>query len=156
MVTLSPMTQPEFDAFLEDSIRDYAEQRTLAGYWSEAEAASRSRREHKALLPKGLKSLYHHFYTVHESETNQAVGVLWLKTDLDTSRASGHIFDLRIHEPYRRKGFARQALQELEQLGRSMGWRQLGLHVFAHNQAARALYDELGYHVASLNMLKDL
>ncbi len=156
MVTLTPMTPAEFDDFLEHSIRDYAEQRTLAGYWSEAEALTRSRREHKALLPKGLKSLYHHFYTIRESETNEAVGVLWLKTDLDTSRASGHVFDIQINAAHRRKGYARAAMHELERLARDMGLRQLGLHVFAHNQAARALYEELGYHIASLNVLKDL
>lgn len=156
MIQLTPMTESEFAEFLDRDIREYAAERTKAGYWSEAEALTRSRREHKALLPDGLKSRYHHLYTIRESETNQAVGVLWLKTDFDTSRASGFIFDLEIHEPYRHKGFASQAMQELENLARGMGLRQLGLHVFSHNQAARALYEKLGYQTASLNMLKDL
>ena len=77
-------------------------------------------------------------------------------TDLNSSRGSGHIFDLEIYEPFRRKGFARQAMQELEGVARGMGLRQLGLHVFAHNRAAESLYEQLGYRVASLNMLKDL
>ena len=47
-------------------------------------------------------------------------------------------------------------MQELENVARGMGLRQLGLHVFAHNQAARALYEQLGYQTASLNMIKDL
>ena len=63
MVKLIPMTPPEFTDFFEHSIRDYAEERTRAGYWSEAEALTRSRKEHKALLPDGLKSRYHHLYT---------------------------------------------------------------------------------------------
>jgi RimJ/RimL family protein N-acetyltransferase len=37
-----------------------------------------------------------------------------------------------------------------------MGLQRLGLHVFAHNHGARALYESLGYAVASLNMLKPL
>jgi hypothetical protein len=45
---------------------------------------------------------------------------------------------------------------ELENVARGMGLRQLGLHVFAFNDGARALYDGLGYSVASRNMLKDL
>jgi ribosomal protein S18 acetylase RimI-like enzyme len=156
MVKLTPMTQPEFDAFLEADILSYAHENVLAGYWSETEAMARSRKEHKALLPKGPKSLYHHFYTIRDAKTEQAVGVLWFRTDLDSSRGSAHIFDLEIDEPYRRQGYARAAMQELENVARGMGLRQLGLHVFAHNGAARGLYDALGYQVASLNMLKDL
>lgn len=156
MIKLVPMTQKEFDDFLEHDIRTYAQERTQAGFWSEAEALTRSRKEHKALLPDGLRSRYHHLYTIRESEQDEAVGVLWLKTDFDTSRATGFIFDLEIHEPYRRRGFARQAMQELENVARGMGLRQLGLHVFAHNHGARTLYEELGYQIASLNMIKDL
>jgi len=156
MIKLVPMTQPEFDKFLEHDIREYAQERTQAGFWSEAEALTRSRKEHKALLPDGLKSRYHHLYTIRESAHNEDVGVLWLKTDFDTSRATGFIFDLEIHEPHRRKGYARQAMQELENVARGMGLRQIGLHVFFHNQAARSLYEQLGYQTASMNMLKDI
>jgi len=156
MVQLVPMTPQEFALFLEHDIRAYAEERTRAGFWSQAEALARSHKEHRALLPDGLKSRYHHLYTIKDSVSGAAVGSLWLKTDFDSSRAAGFVFDLEIHEGHRRKGYARQAMQELENIVRQMGLRQLGLHVFAHNQAARQLYEELGYRVASLNLLKDL
>lgn len=156
MVRLVPMIQQEFESFLERDVREYAQERTRAGFWSEAEALSRSRKEHRALLPDGLKSKYHHFYTIREAESGAAVGVLWLKTDFDSSRASGYVFDLEIHEPFRRKGYARQAMLELENIARGMGLCQLGLHVFTHNEGARALYEGLGYKAASLNMLKEL
>lgn len=156
MVQLVPMTPEEFEVFLERDIREYAQERVRAGFWSEAEALARSRKEHRALLPDGLKSRYHHLYSIQDSEGGEAVGVLWLKTDFDSSRASGFIFNLEIHEPFRRRGYGRQAMLELENLARSMGLRQLGLHVFAHNQGARALYDGLDYTIASINMLKDL
>ena len=155
MVKLVPMTPAEFEVYLERGIREYAQERVRAGYWTEKEALARSRKEHKALLPDGLKSRYHHLYTIRETEREQPVGVLWLRTDLDSSRASGFIFDLEIHEAFRRQGYGRQAMLELERLVREMGLRQLGLHVFAHNDGARALFEELGYRVASLNMLKD-
>jgi len=156
MVQLVPMTPEEFEIFLERDIREYAQERVRAGFWSEAEALQRSRKEHRALLPDGLKSRYHHLYTIQETERGGAVGVLWLKTDLDSSKASGFIFDLEILEPFRHKGYGQQAMLELENLARSMGLRQLGLHVFAHNEGARAIYENLGYKVASLNLLKDL
>src|SRR5574340_775853 len=156
MVRLVSTTPAEFDVFLEHNILEYAKDRIRAGFWTETESLARSRKEHRALLPDGIKSRYHHFFTISDAESGEAVGVLWLKTDFDTSRATGFIFDLEIYETHRRRGLARQAMQELEDVARGMGLRQLGLHVFARNRAARELYEQLGYQVASLNMLKDL
>lgn len=156
MIRLVPMTEKEFSLFLDHDIQEYARDQVWAGYWSEAEALVRSRREHHTLLKDGLKSKYHHLYTIQESEREEAVGVLWFKANLDSARASGFIFDLEIYEPFRRKGYARQAMLELEKVARAMGLKQLGLHVFAYNEGARALYENLGYTVASLNLLKDL
>jgi len=156
MVKLVPMTPQEFDGFLERDIREYAQERVRAGFWTEAESLARSRKEHRLLLPDGLKSRYHHLHTIRDSESGEEVGVIWFMSDLDSSRGSGFIYDIEIHEPFRRRGYARQAMLELENVARGMGLRQLGLHVFANNEAARALYEALGYGVASLNMLKDL
>lgn len=156
MVRLVPMTQKEFDVYREREVHVYAEERVRAGFWSEAEALPRSRKEQRALLPDGLKTRYHHFYTIQESEHREAVGVLWFKVNLDSSRATGFILQLEISELFRRQGYARQAMLELEKVAREMGLAQLGLHVFAHNQGARALYDNLGYTVSGFNMRKEL
>jgi ribosomal protein S18 acetylase RimI-like enzyme len=155
MVQLVPMTEEAFKVFLEHDIRQYAESQVRSGYWSQAEALHRSRTEHHNLLRDGLKSKYHHLYTIR-SEGGEAVGVLWFKANLDSARASGFIFDIEIHEPFRRKGFAREAMLELEKIARQMGLKQLGLHVFAYNTGARTLYESLGYQAASFNMMKDL
>jgi ribosomal protein S18 acetylase RimI-like enzyme len=156
MVRLVPMTEEEFRRFLEHDIREYAESQVRSGNWSQAEALVRSRREHNALLKDGLKSKFHHLYTIQDAEGGEAVGVLWFRANLDSSRASGFIFDLEIDEAFRRKGYGRAAMLELEKVAREMGLRQLALHVFAYNDQARALYESLGYTVASLNLLKEL
>ena len=156
MVRLVPMTNDEFDIFLEHEIREYAVERTEAGYWTEAEALEESRKTHHTLLPDGLKTKDHCLYTIQEPERAETVGVIWMQVTLDSPRPSGFILDLEIVEPFRRKGYARQAMLQLEAVARGMGLQQLGLHVFAHNQGARALYESLGYTVASLNMLKPL
>jgi len=156
MVRLMPMTHEEFELFLEHDIREYAVERKQAGYWTEAEALEQSRKAHHTLLPDGLETKDHCLYTIQESERGEAVGVIWMQATLDSARPSGFILDLEIHEPFRRKGYARQAMLQLEAVAREMGLQQLGLHVFAHNQGARVLYESLGYAVASLNMLKPL
>jgi ribosomal protein S18 acetylase RimI-like enzyme len=156
MIELVPMTEKEFKVFLEHSIHDYAESKARAGAWSKAEALTRSRREHKTLLRDGLRSKHHHLYTIRESQSGGAVGVLWFRAKLESAAAPGFIFDIEIHEAYRRKGYARQAMQQLEEIARKMGLRQLELHVFAFNEGARSLYEGLGYTVASFNMSKRL
>jgi ribosomal protein S18 acetylase RimI-like enzyme len=156
MVRLTPMTDEEFAVFTERETLEYAKEQVRAGYSTESEAVEKSRKEHQTLLPDGVKTRTHYIYTIREAEGGETVGAVWLRATLDSPRPSGFIFDLEIHEPFRRKGYARQAMLELEEVARGMGLQQLGLHVFAHNQGARALYEGLGYTVSSLNMLKPL
>ena len=156
MIRLVPMTRAEFQTFEEHDIREFAAEEVRAGFWTEAESIEKARRAHAHLLPDGLATQDHFFYSIQESEHGAAVGVLWLMVSRDSAKPSGFIYDIEIHEPYRRQGYARAAMLELERLARQMGLRQLGLHVFAHNTSARALYESLGYSVGSLNLLKDL
>lgn len=156
MVRLVPMRQEEFASFVEHDIQEYAKEQVQAGYLLEAEAIEKSRKDHEALLPDGLATKDHHLYDIQDAETGQTVGFIWLRSTLDSPRPTGFIFDIEIHEAFRRKGYARQAMLALEDIARGMGIRRLGLHVFAYNDGARKLYESLGYRVSSLNMLKDL
>ncbi len=156
MVGLVPMTEAEFAAFKERGIHEYAAEQIRAGFWSASDALEKSRQAHERLLPDGIRTKDHYLYTIQDPEQPSPIGVLWMMVTLDSPRPSGFIYDIEVYEHYRRKGYARQAMHELEVVARSMGLRQLGLHVFAHNAGARALYERLGYGVASLNLLKDL
>jgi ribosomal protein S18 acetylase RimI-like enzyme len=44
----------------------------------------------------------------------------------------------------------------LEELARGMGIREVALHVFGHNHAARALYEKAGYEITNINMTRTL
>ncbi len=156
MVRLEPMTQAEFEAFDEHDIREYAAAEVQGGFWSEADALDKAREAHRRLLPDGPRTKDHFLYTIRDPESGAAVGVLWMMADRSSAKPAGFIYDIEIHEPYRRHGYARQAMLELEKVAHQMGLQQLALHVFAYNTGARQLYESLGYSVASLNMLKDL
>ena len=156
MVRLVPMTEEEFRAFLERDVKGYAEQNVKAGYWSESQALEKSRQEHERLLPEGLASKDHYLLTIEEVEHGEKVGMVWLSVDRQSSVPFGFIFDLYIAEAFRRRGYARQAMLKLEEKARELGLKKLSLHVFAHDEEARALYEKLGYRVSSLNMLKEL
>lgn len=153
-IRLVPLSDADFDTYLERDIRLYAEENVRAGYWSEAEALDKSRKAHERLLPEGLATKNHYLFAIQEAATGVTVGSLWLMADRETERPTGFIFDLFVDEPYRRKGYARQAMLALEREAHELGLTSLGLHVFAHNPAAFALYQSLGYQVKSLNMTK--
>ena len=154
MTKLIPMTQTEFDAFLEHVIPEYAADNVKAGYWGEEEALEKSRSEFARLLPQGLQSENHYLYSVYDGD--QAVGIIWMRANFDRPTKSGFIFELWIEEGFRGKGYGKQAMLLIEEKALEMGLKSLGLHVFAYNDVARSLYEKLGYEVSSLNMTKGL
>ena len=154
LVSIRPMTETEFKAFLAQDIHEYAAEKVRAGNWTPDEALQRSCEAHDKLLPEGLATPNHHLFTIELDV--QPVGRLWLSSDPKTSGGAGFIYDLYVAEPFRRKGIARRALLLLEQDAIRLGLTSLALHVFGHNTAARALYESLGYSITNVNMAKTL
>jgi ribosomal protein S18 acetylase RimI-like enzyme len=154
MTQLIPMTQAEYEVFLEQAVVEYAADNVRAGYWDEAEAVEKSRKEFERLLPKGLQSENHFLYTVYDGEN--VVGLIWLRANTDRPTPSGFIFGLRIDEKFRGKGYGKQTMLLIEEKARELGLKSIGLHVFGVNTVARNLYESLGYEMTSLNMQKQL
>ena len=148
------MTEEEFQAFLAQSVPEYASEKVQAGNWTPEEALERSRKDHATLLPEGLASPNQHLYSIELG--GRPVGRLWLSVDPQASGGAGFLYDLQVAEPYRRQGIAREAMRLLEKEALSLGVRSLGLHVFGYNLAARALYEKLGYETTNINMSKAL
>ena len=154
MSKLVPMTQPEFEAFIEHIIPDYAADNVRAGYWSENEALERSRKQTESLLSQGLQTKDHFLYTLYDGD--EAVGMIWLRAELDRPVKRGFIFDVEIKEEFRGKGYGKQAMLLIEEKARELGIKRMGLNVFAYNDVAKNLYERIGYKVSTMNMLKDL
>jgi ribosomal protein S18 acetylase RimI-like enzyme len=154
MIKLIPMTQPEFEKFLDHSIPDYAAENVKAGYWSQEESLEKSREQFNQLLPQGLQSENHHLFSVYEEDAS--IGFIWLRANINRPTKDGFIFQLWLDEKVRGKGYGKQAMLLLEEKARELGLRSIGLHVFASNSVARGLYEKLGYEVSSLNMTKSI
>ena len=154
MSKLVPMTQSEFEAFVEHIIPAYAADKVRAGHWSEDEALEKSHKQTESLLSQGLQTKDHFLYTLYDGE--EAVGMIWLRAELDRPVKSGFIFDVEINEEFRGKGYGKQAMLLIEEKARELGIKQMGLNVFAYNDVAKNLYEGIGYKVSSMNMLKDL
>ncbi len=156
MIRLSPLSETEFEEYIELDIPRYAEENVRAGYWHTEQALDKSRAEHKKLLPDGLKTKNHLFFRIEETTQGGWIGTIWLYTNFEAAEPTGFIYSIDIEEPFQHKGFGRQAMLALEDKARELGLRRLALHVFAHNHPARVLYEKLGYQDKSMNMSKEL
>lgn len=154
MSKLVPMTPSEFEAFLEQEIPDYAADNVRAGYWDESEALQKARESFERLLPQGLQSENHYLYSIYEG--GEAVGVIWMRAEVERPVKSGFIYDLRVDEKFRGKGYGKQAMLLIENKARELGLKSIGLHVFGYNTVAKNLYESVGYETTSLNMIKQL
>jgi RimJ/RimL family protein N-acetyltransferase len=159
MVALQPMTPAEYGPWLEAQTQAYAEEKVQAGTWAAAGALERAAAEHRELLPQGLATPNHYLYTIQAeaspSAAPQAVGVMWLAVP-PWQPPMVFVYDFLIYPPYRRRGYALQALAAAEDQARALGLATIGLHVFGHNHAARALYEKAGYIVTDVSMAKKL
>ena len=154
MITLIPMTESDFRPYLESAIVAYAQDKVNAGNWTDTEALERSRKEFEHYLPQGLQTEANFLFML-VTETGRKVGHLWYNITTDRPD-SAFIYDFEIYEPFRRQGYATQALKALETHAKPKGVKKLGLHVFGSNLAARELYKKAGYIETNVNMAKEI
>jgi len=83
---------------------------------------------------------------------------LWMGNAIDQINGDryAHIFLLYVVPEYRRRGIAKILLQQAESWAKTRGDQQIGLQVFPQNQAALNLYQNMGFQIQSLSMLKFL
>jgi ribosomal protein S18 acetylase RimI-like enzyme len=84
------------------------------------------------------------------------VGTVWFALRDSGVGRSVWIYDIIIHEDFRRKGYASRTLDLVEERARDLGAKSVELHVFGHNRGAQALYEKLGYNITSITMAKPI
>ena len=155
-VLLVPMAEPEFEAYLQPAIRNYANEKTKSGIWKPEDAQQRSEREFQRFLPLGLATPNTFFYTIRLTESGENVGMIWVSAEERGGRKMAFVYDFIVAEEHRRHGYGEQAFRELETKMREVGLLKIGLHVFGFNHGARALYTKLGYIETDVTMVKRL
>jgi RimJ/RimL family protein N-acetyltransferase len=156
MIRVEPMTEERFTAFLEETIVRYAEENVRTGRWDAAGAVEHSRAEHARLLPQGLATPHEYLRSIFAGDSGERVGDLWFSHRSEGGPKQIWIFWIGIDPAHRRHGYAIEALRAIEVEARQLGSTRVGLHVFASNSGARALYERLGYAPTNLVMWKEL
>lgn len=156
MSILVPMSAESYIAFLDHSVTGYAARNAESGRWPAVDALARSLAQYEKLLPQGLQTPDNHLFDIRDECTGDTVGSLWVETADRGGACIAFVYDIHIHPPFRRQGHAKRAFAALEPFVKGLGLSTIGLHVFALNTEARALYESLGYVVTSLDMHKYL
>src|ERR687898_1374008 len=146
----------QYREYRKNLVRHYAADKVRAGAWSQAEAEGRAARDVDGLLPEGPATQGQFLYSVKDDSMDAEVGTVWFRLRDSGVGRSVWIYDIIIHENFRRKGYASRALELVEDRARELGARSVELHVFGHNHGARALYEKAGFNETSITMAKPI
>lgn len=156
MTVLVPITAEAFSEYLETAIAGYAKDNVDAGRWPEEGALARSHADFRSSLPQGLDTPDNYLFEIKTAQSGPTVGFIWFAIEETHGLRHAFVYDVEVKPAFRRKGHAMAALKAIEPRVRDLGVSSIGLHVFAHNPGAQALYAKLGYGVTSINMRKNL
>ncbi|MET8153960.1 GNAT family N-acetyltransferase [Actinoplanes sp. NPDC049668] len=148
-VRLEPMTEEQYKPWRVETEGEYARSVAASGQ-SAREAARIAADTYAQLLPGEYDTPDHHFWYAYDG--GQRVGFLWIKV----TRDAAFVYNVAVEPGLRRRGHGRAIMLAAERWCHDNGLTRIGLHVFAHNTGARALYERLGFAETGRNMAKDL
>jgi GNAT superfamily N-acetyltransferase len=148
------MTEAEFDSFMEISMQDQAQGQVRAGRMPAERADDIIQEQRDFLLPEGLATPNHFFFSIEDEGSGTQVGGLWYTIDEEKRRL--FVMDVQVKPEHRRRGYGTQAFRLMEKQARKRGITTIALHVFRHNHSARAMYEKLGYVGQDEMMSKEL
>ena len=152
-VSLRPMNQDEFASWLPRARDRYAMEIARSGGGSDEEAARRKAIEDaEQLFPDGQPSPDQFVFVVEAD--GEAVGEFWFAERATSFGRCLWIYDIRIDDAYRGRGYGRAAMLFAEAEARQRGFSRIGLNVFGGNDIARSLYRSLGYEENAIFMSK--
>ncbi len=154
MIQLIPISNEDFEKDLKVWINEYAEEKVKAGTWPEEGSLERSEKEFSRLLPKGKDTPDQHILSIVD-EAGTKLGSLWFGVYRDTEPFGAFIWDIRLTENVRGKGYGKETMTALDNLLKELGIGKVTLHVFAHNEVAINLYKKMGYKTTDIMMAKE-
>lgn len=155
-LTLRPMTEGEYTAWLRRVERGYATEQIAAGRWEESNALGRARDLLARFLQQGADTTGMLLLHAHDA-AEAAVGDVWIGLEHPEGRTdTAFIYDIEVRPARRGLGEGRLLLAAAEDVVRAAGRSALELNVFGANERAARLYESGGYETVSRQMRKTL
>jgi ribosomal protein S18 acetylase RimI-like enzyme len=146
------MTEEQYSAYRSSSDEAYAMSIASSGSMPLEEAREKSRDDFARLLPDGLESEGHRFWTAYDGDAE--VGMLWVHLRPSSEGLTAFGYDFEVPEALRRSGYGRAIMVAATEELRALGVVSVGLNVFGDNLGAQALYEQMGFEVTSIQMRK--
>jgi ribosomal protein S18 acetylase RimI-like enzyme len=145
------MTTAEYDEWRGGAVSGYAQEFVDSGILQPTEATERAEKDFAELLPDGLATENHLFWTAYVDQSDR-VGTIWVALLPERQPPHSFVYALDVHPDHRRRGYGQAIMEAAMQECRERGIATMGLNVFGHNDVARRLYDRLGFVVTSTSM----
>ena len=153
---IRPLADDEYADWRRLSAERYAADMVENGGFSEDSAHTKAERDFDLTLPDGLATAGQHVFAV-ESPDGEVVGHVWLgERDTRDEGRGAFVYEIRIDEEQRGRGYGRSAMLLLEDEARALSLDRIELNVFGGNEVARGLYRWLGYEERAVMMGKKL
>jgi GNAT superfamily N-acetyltransferase len=148
------MSADQFCAYRDVAEQAYAENIATSGSMPEPEALEKARADFDGLLPDGVDTADHEFWTAVDHD--REVGMLWLAFTEKSDGLHAFGYDFLVTSERRRQGYGRAIMTAAEEMCRERGVVEVGLSVFGFNSGAQALYEQMGFEVTAVQMRRRL
>jgi GNAT superfamily N-acetyltransferase len=146
------MREDEFVAWLPQMRDGYAQSMIDDGDLEPERAKKKAEEDTEQLFPGGRPSDQQLVFVIEAG--GEPVGELWLCERDDSFQRCVFVYDIRIEESHRGRGYAKAAMVFAEEEARRRGHDRVALNVFGGNAVARGLYRSLGYEENAIAMSK--
>ena len=144
MLQLQPMTQDNYNKYIDCAIQKYAEEGVQSGDLEFEKSLQLATKQFNELLPDGLNSENQYLNTIINDE-NEKIGIMWFSTKSRHGDNEAFLYDIEINKEYRSRGYGRESMKLLESRVKDYNLASISLHVFLHNEIACKLYNKIGY-----------
>ncbi|GHO46666.1 GNAT family N-acetyltransferase [Ktedonospora formicarum] len=156
MVQLVPLSEEQYQSYLDKAVKGYAEDHIKGGRWTAENALENSRKEFENYLPQGVETPNNYLFSIYDEQSGEHAGILWFARVEREAEPMAFVYDVEIFEPYRRRGYGSRAFELMEEKVRDLDLHSIVLHVFGHNHGAIKMYEKLGYLPTNIQMRKKL
>src|SRR5258708_17310918 len=130
-IRLETMTQAQFSDYMEAIVPPYVAERVAADHVSAEVAKRYARHQHARLLPEGHRTTGHRFLRMVSTDGDESVGGVWFWIDVENKQ--GFLYNITVFPRHRRRGFASDALVQVQEMAPSPACPTLALNSSSSN-----------------------